>query len=148
MLPESAQRLVEVPVGAEDVGAEVADQGVLVRGRDEGHVVQPVADALPAVGGEDRADREGRAAVPARAGPVDVPTAVHAEVRAQGAVVGQADEQVLAAGDHLAHVDTGEVDGGQLRHPQFAAAQRRAGQRGVHPLARPARRCLLRARRP
>ena len=46
VLPEPAQRLVEVPVGAEDVGPEVADQPVLVGRRDDLDVVQPVADAF------------------------------------------------------------------------------------------------------
>jgi uncharacterized Zn-finger protein len=55
-------------------------------------------------------------------------------VRAQGAAVGEADEHVLAARHHLDDGGAGEVDRGQLGDPELAAGQRRAVQRGVHPL--------------
>jgi hypothetical protein len=53
---------------------------------------------------------------------------------AQRAAVGQPDEQVLAARHHLGDRAAGQVEGGQLGEAELAAAQRRAGQRGVHPL--------------
>ena len=55
---------------------------------------------------------------------------------AEGAAVGQPDQQVLPAGDDLADGGAGEVEGRQLRDPELAAQQRRAGQGGVHPLGR------------
>ena len=57
VLAQPAQRLVEVPVGAEDVGPEVADEPVLLGGGHDVDVVQPVADALPVVGGQDQRGR-------------------------------------------------------------------------------------------
>ena len=40
----------------------------------------------------------------------------------------------LPRGDDLADRRAGQVDGGQLRDAELAPAQRRAGQRGAHPL--------------
>ena len=134
--------------GAEDVGAEMADQPVLVGGGDDVDVVQPVADALPRVGGEHHPDVVGRPAVPARARAVDVPAAVHPEVGAQRASV----------------VRTGSA--GACRAARPRARWRRSGpgsraggcgtRRGAgcsrparcSSAARPATRCLLRARSP
>ena len=84
--------------------------------------------------------------MPLRAGPVDVPAAVHPEVRAQRAAVGEPDEQVLAAGDDLADRGAGQVEGGQLRDAELAPAQRRRRPARCSSAGRPARRCLPRAR--
>jgi phage shock protein A len=134
VLAQPAQRLVEIPVRAQDIGTEVADEPVLLGRRDEVDVVQPVSDALPVVGREDQTDVVGRAAVPGGPGAVDVPAAVHPEVRAQRPVVGQPDQQVLPSGHDLADGDAGQVEGRQLGDAELAAAQAAAGQRGVHPL--------------
>ena len=145
VLAHPAERLLEVPVRARHVGPEVTDQAVLLRGGHEVDVVQPVTDALPVVGRQDHPDVVGGPAVPLRAGPVDVPAAVHAEVGAQRAAVGQPDQQVLPARHDLADCDAGQVDGRQLRDPELAPAQGRRPARSAS-AARPARRCLPRAR--
>jgi phage shock protein A len=134
VLAQPSQGLVEVPVGAEDVGAQMADQAVLLGGGHEVDVVQPVADALPVLGREHQPHLVRRAPVPAGARPVDVPAAVHPEVGAQRPAVAETDQQMLAAGDHLGDRRPGQVDGRQLRDAELTAAQRAAGQRGVHPL--------------
>ena len=87
---DPAYRLVEVPVRAEQVGSEVADDAVLVRGRHQLDHRQPVADAPVLRGGQHRPDLELRAAGPPPAGRVDPPGAVHPEVGVQGEVVGEA----------------------------------------------------------
>jgi len=63
-----------------------------------------------------------------------VPAAGHPVVRAQRAAVGEAGQQGLAAGDDLADGRAGQVDRGQLWHPQFALGEGGASQGVVHPL--------------
>src|SRR5262249_55646475 len=53
---QPAHRLVRVPVRAEQVWPEVADQGVLPGGLHQGEVVHPVADARPRVVGQHGPD--------------------------------------------------------------------------------------------
>ena len=109
-------------------------------------VVQPVADALPVVGGQHHADVVAGPAAPLRAGPVDVPAAVHPEVGAQRPPVGRAGS-------------AGACRAAPPRGPCCRSGRgRRAGGAGTHPgaassrparcssAARPARRCLPRAR--
>jgi hypothetical protein len=67
---------------------------------------------------------------PALAGPVQVPGAVHAQVRAERPVA-DAHEDVLAAGHHGVHHRSGEIGVGELRHPQIEPRDRAAPQRVV-----------------
>jgi hypothetical protein len=134
LCPQPAQRLVEVPVRAEDIGPEMPDQPVLVGGRHDLDVVQAVPDALPPVVGEHHADVVGRTPAPLRSRSVDVPAAVHAEMGAQGPAVAEPDQQMLPARQDLGDRAARQVEGGQLGQPELAAAQGRAGQGGMHPL--------------
>ena len=59
---------------------------------------------------------------------VQQPGAVHLQMRVDAGVA-DADEQVLAAAEHLVDRLPGEVDGGELRHPDVAARERLARER-------------------
>ena len=144
---QPAQRLVEVPVGAEHVRPEMADEPVLLGGGDQRRCRAAGSRRTPTR--RWRGPRGPRR--PARRchgvpGPVDVPAAVHPEVRAQGAAVVEPDQQVLAARDApratVAPVRSTVASWGIRNSPRRSVA---AGQRGAHALAPPARRCLLRA---
>ena len=136
-----------VPVRPEHVRPEVPDDRVLVGGRQQVDDRQPVADGLPRRRLEHRPHLPLRPAGPAVAGPVEVPGAVHPEVRVQRQPARQPGQQVLAARHDLEHRLPGQVDRRQRRHPEVAAHQHVPGQRLVQPLARRARRCRPQARR-
>ncbi len=144
---QPAFRLRRVPVRAEQVGAEVADRGVLGRGGQDFHDAQQVADGLPLVVGEDQPDAV--AAAGPLGGGADPPGAVHAQVgvhRDTGVGPGQ---QVLPAGGGLGHRLAGEVGRREPGHPEVGAGQHPAGQCPVQlPRGEPHRVSLRHARQP
>ena len=137
VLAQPAQRLVEVPVGAEHVGPEMADEPVLLGGGHHVDVVQPVADALPVVGGEDQRGRRrpARRATSCRAGRC-------ASCRPSGsACAGCGRRPAGSAGACRGARPRGRRRRSRSRVAscgiaELAPAQRAAGQRGVHPLRR------------
>ena len=133
---------------AERVGTEVADELLLVAGRDHLDVGEVEADGLPLGGADDRARLE-RGLAPALRRPVDVPLALHLEVGVQR-VVADAVQQVLAARDDLVHGRAAQVDRRRLRHAQLEAGDLGARERLVEPLRRAEDGVALRhgARRP
>src|SRR4051812_2247744 len=99
---QSSNGFVERPVGAEDVGTEMADDAALLLAADDLHRSESEADRAPLGVAEDEPGLvRGRA--PARVGSVDVPAALHLEVRVNGDL-GQPRQDVLAAGDGLVDV--------------------------------------------
>lgn len=133
---QPAHRLRAVPVRTEQVRAQVAGYLRLVAGADELDHAELIADGLPVGVRQDQPDL---VAVPEPLGPgPDPPVSVHAQVGVNGETVLRPGEQVLAAGDRLGHHVTGQVSGGQPRHPEIAARQRPPGERLVQaPRGRP-----------
>ena len=142
---EVAQGPVGVPVGAQQVGAEVADGPVLVGGAQQFQDGEAVADGGVGGGAEDRPDLVGGAAAPALAGGVHLPGAVHPQVGVEGEAALDAGEEVLAARGDVQDGAAGEIGRGELGHAEVGAGQQpaRRGRRAA--AARSARRCLLRA---
>ncbi len=138
LLPESAYGLVGVPVGAEQVGAEVTDQvGLAVTGHDLDEAESEThRDGV--VGRQDHASGVGRPG-PARPWPEHPPAALHLEVGVEGPTGVAVDprEQVLATRGGLADRGAGEVPGGERRHPEVGRGQHRAGERAVEEARRP-----------
>ena len=87
---------------------------------------------------------------PRLAGPIEVPGAVHPEVRVQSQrhLAIDPGQQVLAARDHLEDLVAGQVGGRQRGHPEVGAQQHASGERFVQVLVRRARRCRPRALEP
>ena len=79
---------------------------------------------------------------PALPPPVDVPLALHLEMRVQG-VLADPVEQVLAARDNAVHHPTAQVDGRRLRHAQLEAGHLGARQHLVQAARRPEDRVTL-----
>ena len=129
---QPSYRLVEVPVRAEQVRAEVPDRVALLAALEQLDDRQPEADGLPFAVLEHHPHLVAGPAPPPLAGPVEVPRPVHLEVRVQGQVGADPGQQVLAAADHLLHGLAGQVHGGQLGHPEVGPGQGAAGQRVVH----------------
>ena len=112
VLAQAAQEALLVEVLGEDVGAERRDALVEARAR-LGHQLEhrPVElDDLVAARAQDQ-PRAPRRAPPALAGAIDAPDAGHAQVRVQGQVVLEAQEQVLAVRVDGAHRAPGEALG-------------------------------------
>src|SRR5687768_11856510 len=89
------------------------------------------------LGGQHSADLELRSSGPPTPSRIDPPDAIHPEVGVQTELVGEAEQLMLAARDHLAYADSGQVGGGQRGDPELRAAKDAAGQRLVQPLAGP-----------
>src|SRR5215213_6467112 len=127
---EAAQGLGRVPVGAEDVGAEVADDLVLAGGGQQLADAESEPDRDPGLGAEHGPDLEVGAA-PALPRAVQVPGPLHLEVGVQGGPGVGAQQQVLAAGGDLADGLAAEVGGGEAGHAEVGGDQALAGQGGV-----------------
>ena len=138
LLPEPAYGLLGVPVGAEQVGAEVTDEvGLAVPGHDLDQTERE-AHRDGVVRGQHHAGGVGRP-WPARARPEQPPAALHLEVCVEGppGVAVDPREQVLATRDGLTDRGAGEVPGGERRHPEVGRGQHRAGERAVEKARRP-----------
>ncbi|MUL67703.1 hypothetical protein BOO86_24740 [Mycobacterium sp. CBMA 234] len=124
VLDEVLGCFVRIPVRAKEIGAEVCD-GFLVAVSWEDFQ-----------GAEFCAYRLNLACFQDDSGPmvgpsgfsVDLPLALHLEVRVD-AGLGRADEQVLAAADDFVDVLSAQIYGGELRDPNIAARQRLSLQR-------------------
>jgi hypothetical protein len=95
-------------------------------------------------GREYRADFKRGSATPPPAARVDLPGAVHSEVRVQRELIVEPKELVLAARDHLAHTNAGQIGSRQGGYPEFGSGQHAAGEHLVQPLACPPNRISLR----
>jgi hypothetical protein len=80
---EPAQHLVDVPVGAEQVRAEVTDELVLVRRHDDPQIMHAIARREPGGIADPRADHVLGVTVRTPAGRHQVPRAVHPQVAVQ-----------------------------------------------------------------
>jgi hypothetical protein len=89
--------LVEVPVGSEQVGPEMPYNGVLRRCRNELDDREPVADGIMIIGREYGTDFKRGSATPAPPAGVDLPDAVHPEMRMQRELIAEPEQLVLAA---------------------------------------------------
>jgi hypothetical protein len=96
--------------------------GFVFGGGEQFQGAQLEAHGHPIGGLEHDAGLEG-GAPPLRAVPVEVPGALHLQMRVD-ARLPHVSHQVLAAAEHLVHYLTGEVDGGEGRHPHIAAGER------------------------
>ena len=120
--------LRRVPVGTEQVGAEVSDDPILVGGRQHLDHREVEPDGVGTRDPDDRPRLERRTAPPL-AGTVHVPPALHLEVRVER-VGADAFEQVLPARDHLVHRLAAEVGGGAPRDADVEPRHLAAGERG------------------
>jgi len=108
----------------------VADQQALLAGGDQPQLVQVDADGLPLDRVQHHPDQPGRRR-PALAGAADPPAAVHPQVAVQGPAVIEAGQQVFTAGERLDHGAAGDIDRGELRHPELAGREHGSAQRPV-----------------
>ena len=114
------------------VGPEVTDKLVLAIGRNKGDLGEVKSDSF-GIRRSDDCPSSKRRRPPALPGTVDVPLALHLEVRVQRPPP-DAREEVLAARQHPVDLFTGEVRGSQLRHAQIETGHRVARERRVqHP---------------
>ena len=128
---QSPHRFVAVPVGAQQIRAQVAGDPRLLAGADQPDDAELVPDRLPVLVGEHQPDPV-IVPYPLGRGP-HPPGAVHAQVGVDGQPVTGPGEQVLAAGCGLGDHVAGQVHGGQPRDTEVAAGQR------------PSRQCLMQA---
>lgn len=98
--------------------------------------MEPITDAIPLLGAEHRAYGEGRTAPPRLARSVNAPAAIHSEMAAQRVAIGEPEQHVLAAGNHLGDRVAGQVQGGQFRNAEFPPNKLFPGQCPVHPPGR------------
>ena len=124
--------LGRVPVRAQQVRAEVPHDGVLLVGPDHLKDAQGEPDGVGRGGAQHAAGREA-GLPPAAPGRVDLPAALHLQVRMDGEPVLRrralhAHQQVLAAGHHLGHGPAAELQGGEARDPEVGRDQFLPGQ--------------------
>jgi hypothetical protein len=124
--PEPPHRLGRVPVGTEQVGAEVADDASLVLGRHDLDDAKQVSERLPLVVAEDEPDPViTRQVVTGRPDP---PGPVHAQVGVDRLPAVHAGQQVLSPGNSPGHDLSGQVGRGEPWHPEVAALEHASGQ--------------------
>jgi hypothetical protein len=136
--------LVEVPVGSEQIGPEMTYDFVLGRRGNHLDDREPVSHCIMITGREYRADFKRGSATPPPAARVDLPGAVHSEMRVQRELIAEPKQLVLAARDHLAYANAGQIGCRQGGHPEFGSGQHAAGKHLVQPLACPPDRISLR----
>ncbi len=112
-------------------------------GRQEFDDRQPITDGVGVGRPEHRPDLERLTAGPAASPWERPPGAVHPEVGVQGVAVAEPEQLVLAAGHDLLDPDSGEIGGGERRHPEFGAGQVLSRQRLVQASAGPPDRVSL-----
>ena len=107
-------------------------------GREQIDDGEAVADGDPVLDLEDHPHLPGGTTRPGLSGSVEVPGAVHPEVRVQAErdVAAEPHEQVLAPRDHLEDLAPGQVGRGERRDPEVAAHQHPPGERLVEVLPR------------
>jgi len=122
----------DVPALAEHVGPEVADQRVLVTGRDEVEHAEPGSQRDVRVGRQHRPYR--RIAPPSAIvqGP-HPPATLHLEVGVEGTTGREPMEDVLAHRDDLDGCVSHQVHRGQGRPAEIRERELVTGQRGVQP---------------
>ena len=130
-------RVVEVPVGPEQIGSEMAHDGVFSGRRNELDHRKPVSDDIMIIGAEYGTDFIGRSAAPTPPAKVDLPDTIHPEVCVQRELVAQPEQLMLAARGHLTHANPGQIGRCQGRHAELGSGQHAAGQHLVQPLACP-----------
>jgi hypothetical protein len=130
--PKVGQGGGQIPVGTEQIRAEMPDERAFVR---RGHEIQHAeagADAGPLGGAEDSPDAVlAQLADRDLVGPRHPPLAVHAQVAVQRHTRVQPLQHVLAAGYHLGGGGAAQVDGGQGGPAQVADRHDVPGQRLV-----------------
>ncbi|MCT7363974.1 hypothetical protein A7G45_14275 [Mycolicibacterium llatzerense] len=110
---------VRIPVRTKEIRAEVFDDVLVVVSFENLQGAELGAHRLNVVGFQD----DSRPMVRPSGSGVDLPLALHLEVRVD-AGPGGADEQVLAAAEHFVDLLSAEVDGRELRDANVAARQR------------------------
>jgi hypothetical protein len=126
---------VGVPVGSKQVGPEMSHDAVLGSGRNQLDHGQPVSDGIMIIGREYGTNFEGGSPTPAPPVGIDPPSTVHPEVSVQGEVVAEAEELVLAARNHLAYPNAGQIGRSQRWHPKLGSGQHTASKHLIQPLA-------------
>ncbi len=124
---QPAQRLLLVPVGAEQVGTQVADRRVLLVPAEKLDDTEREAHCEPVVGAQHHTRLVG-GPPPAGAGVVEVPGPLHLQVGVQRDRVADPGEQVLAARARAGHRPTGQIGGGQRRDPEVGRLEHPAGE--------------------
>jgi hypothetical protein len=101
--------LLEVPAGPEEVGPEMPDNSVLRRCRNEFDDGEPVSHSIMIIGREYGTDFKRGSTTPASPARVNPPHAVHPEMRVQRELIAEPEQLVLAARDHLAYANAGQI---------------------------------------
>src|SRR5687767_3826953 len=96
---------------------------VLRRRRNQLDDGKPVAHGIMITRRQHGTDFEHGSTAPAPPTSVDPPSAVHPEMGVQGEVVAEAEELVLAARNHLAYPNPGQISRRQGGHPKLRSGQ-------------------------
>jgi hypothetical protein len=136
--------LLEVPVGSEQVGPEVPHDCVLGRRWNQLDDGKPVSHGIMIIGREYGPDFKRGSTTPAPPARVDLPSAVHPEMRVQRELIAEPEQLVLAARYHLAYANAGQISCRQRGHPEFGSGQHPASKHFVQPPACPPNRISLR----
>lgn len=99
------------------------DNGVLGRGGNKLDHRKPISDRIMIIRRQHGTNFECRPATPMTASRKDVPGTVHLEMSVQGELVAKPEQLVLAAGDHLADANPGQIGCRQGRNTEFRSRQ-------------------------
>jgi hypothetical protein len=136
MFAESLRRhrgVVPVPVRVEQVGTEVPGEPVFVLGGHERHVMQEETHCYSFLRSQHCAGLVAWSP-PTLSGSVNVPGAVHPEMRMQASSVIEPGEHVLPDAVYAQHGEPREIMFSEPGMAQFPTGQAFPAQRGRHPL--------------
>jgi len=125
---KSADHFIGVPVGPEQVGAEMPDERVFGGGGDERNVVNAVADRRPHCIAKDDADVVVRI-VHRLARGMNAPLAIHAQMAVQRLTRVEPDQDVLAARHDVSDVLASEISGREVCDAKIGGGQGPIGER-------------------
>ena len=130
LIQEPFEDLVGVPIRAEDVGSEMSHHLVFPCRRDEFGDAQPRPHRDMGLSGEDHTHVVGRAG-PRLPRSVQIPAAVHLEVRMEGDLALGSEQQVLASRNHLGQHATRQIRRGESGNPKVGSQQALSADRRI-----------------
>ena len=146
---EGGARALRVPVGPEDVGAEMADEVRLPSRRNGVEQAQPEAERGPPLGPEGGPEVVAtQVPLGRRSRRLDPPLPLHPQVGVDSRPGVEPVEEVLAPADDLGRRGADEVEVGEAGPAQLGEQQRGAGQGLVQPSRRAPHRVTLGHRPP
>ena len=128
--PESSDRLLGIPVGPQQVGAEPAGDARLVGGGENVEHLEAVTEGVPRSGAQYDSDLV-RTFDPAAAPAIKAPGPIHHEVGMDAQATLDAHEEVLAVRRDPGDGSSAEIQRGVTRHPKVAAVEHPSRQRVV-----------------